>query len=256
MANRDNILKELSLLNSTLGQLNPENLYKVPDGYFVDLPEVVLRRIKAMNAENPKEEMNYLSPALANISRILPYSVSTGYFEGLEEKMMQHIRKSSDYQTPLEELESISPFLGGLKKQNPYTVPTGYFDTVSKRKPTTKIISITSRRWFRYAAAAIVIGIVSIAAIFYINGKTIRPADENKAWAKIENKVKNLSDKEIKDFVEFSDAGLTTGETAGLQPVKKEEIRELLINISDTELKEFLEQTSDGVNDIIDTELR
>ena len=250
MTNRDNILNELSLLNSTLGQLNPENLYKVPNGYFWGLSEVILMRIKAMNTENPTEEINYISPVLADISRILPYSVPAGYFEGLEEKIVGHIRKSSDYQTPLEELESISPLLGRLKKQNPFTVPAGYFDSVSERKPVTKVISFSSRKWFRYAAAAIVIGIVSIAAILFIAEKNTKPADENKAWAKIENNVNKLSDKEIKDFVALSDAGSIVGEAAGLQPVKKEEVSELLLDVSDSDLKEFLKQISDDVDDI------
>jgi hypothetical protein len=242
-------LNELNLLNSALIQLSPENPYRVPEGYFEGLADHVLSLIKAQNQDSQHKD-------LATFSRELPYTVPAEYFDGLEERLMQNIRESSDYQSPQEELLAVSPFLSGFKKQNPYTVPTGYFDSIPVRKPAAKVISITTGKWFRYAAAAVVIGIISIAAIFYINGKSTRPADENKAWAKIEKKVNKLSDQEIKDFVELSDAVLTGSETAGLQPVKKEEVKELLINVSDNELKEFLEQTSDGVNDITDTELR
>lgn len=251
MANRDNILNELSLLNSTLGKLSPENLYKVPEGYFEGLAAEVMGRIKALHSSEIAEELEALFPELNNIPRNLPYSTPSGYFEGLEEKLMQFIREHADYQSPQEELESVSPLLGGLKKQNPYTVPAGYFETFAKKKPAVKVISITDRKWFRFAAAALVIGIISTGAIFYLNGKSNSPADENKAWAKIEKKVENLSDKEIKDFVEFSEAGLSTSETAGLQPIKKDEVRELLMDVSDSELREFLEQTSGGVDDIL-----
>ena len=60
-----------------------------------------------------------------------------------------------------------------------------------------------------------------------------------------------MSDKEITDFVEFNDAGLTATENAGLLPVKKEEVRELLRDVSDNELKDFLEHTSDDTQDML-----
>ncbi len=50
--------------------------------------------------------------------------------------------------------------------------------------------------------------------------------------------------------MEFNNAGLSTSETAGLEPVKKEELRELLKDVSDSELQKFLEQTSGGLEDI------
>ena len=251
MKSRDNILNELSLLNSTLTQANPENVYKVPVGYFDGLAENIMSRIKTFNSSNISTELNDLYPELSTISGMSTYTVPAGYFDGLEEKIMQHVRESSDYLSPQEELNTISPFLGGLKKQNPFTVPSGYFEKVSKKKPAVKVLSITSQRWFRYAAAAIVIVTISTAAIFYNIKKTIGPANENNAWAKIEKQVKNMSDKEINDFVEFNDAGLTSIENTGLLPVKKEELKELLSDVSDNELKNFLEQTSDGVHDIL-----
>jgi hypothetical protein len=241
MTNRDNILNELSLLNSSLTSLAPENVYKVPAGYFEAFAEKMLELVKTV----PAEDSNHLT----GISKELPYSVPQNYFEGLEERLMQVVRERADYQTVQEELESISPLLSSLPKQNPYVVPQGYFDSIGERNAPVKIISITHRKWFRYAAAAVVIGIVTLGAIFFINGKA-KPVGEDKAWAKVEKKVEKFSDEEIKDFIEFNDAGLSTSETAGLEPVKKEELRELLKDVSDSELKEFLEQTSDGLDDI------
>ena len=251
MKSRDNILIELSLLNSTLTQANPENVYKVPVGYFEGLADKIMSRIKALNSSDISTELNDLFPELNAISGKSTYTVPAGYFDELEEKIMQHVRESSDYQSPQEELNTISPFLSGLKKQNPYTVPSGYFEKISKKKTAVKVISITSQKWFRYAAAAVVIVTISSVAIFYINKNATGPSNENNAWAKIEKQVKNMSDEEIKDFVEFNDAGLTSIENTGLLPVKKEEVRELLNDVSDNELKNFLEQTSDGVHDIL-----
>ena len=254
MTQRNNILQELNEIGSTLLNVTPQNIYQIPDGYFEGLAEQVLNRIKAIEVTNAKDELRYLSPVVHSIPKEIPYSVPAGYFNGLEERLMNIVRESEDYQTAKEELESISPLLSGLNKKMPYSVPQGYFETLTAEintKPETKIVSITHRKWFRYAAAAVVVGIVAMGAFFYINRKTISPVDENKAWAKIEKKVETLSDKEIKDFVESTDAGLNANETADLQPVKKEEIKDLLKDVSDNDLKKFLEQTSDGGDDIL-----
>ncbi len=241
MTNRDNILNELSLLNSSLASLTPQNIYEIPSGYFEGFAEKMLELVKIVSAE----ESNYL----AGISKELPYNVPQNYFDGLEERLMQVVREKADYQTAKEELQSLSSLLSSLPKQNPYSVPAGYFDSIGERKVPVKVISITHRKWFRYAAAAIVIGIVTFGAIFFINGKA-KPVGEDKAWAKVEKKVEKLSDEEIKEFVEFNNAGLSTSETAGLEPVKKEELRDLLKDVSDSELQKFLEQTSGGLEDI------
>jgi len=257
MTNRGNILNELVLLNSKLGEISPENIYTVPPEYFEDFAEIMLNRIRVMDSSEVVEEINYLSPVLAGISKNLPYKAPDKYFEDLEEKLMQAIREKADYlyeesfgQSAQEELETISPLLSSISKQNPYSVPDEYFDSINEKKPAVKIVSITSRKWFRYAAAAVVTGIVATVALFFITGKNVKPVGEEKAWAKIEKKVEKLSDEEIKDFVEFNDAGLNTSETAGLQPVMKDELKELLKDVSDRELKDFLEQSSDGLDDI------
>ena len=104
---------------------------QVPDGYFEGLSELMLNRIKAMNAANAKDELNYLSPVLNNISKEMPYSVPVGYFNNLEEKLMHGVRESEDYLSAKEELESISPLLSGLKKEMPYSVPQQYFENLS-----------------------------------------------------------------------------------------------------------------------------
>jgi hypothetical protein len=241
MTNRDNILNELSLLNSSLASLTPENVYKVPTGYFEAFAEKMLELVRNV----PVEDSNLL----AGISKEVPYTVPQNYFHGLEDRLMQIVRERADYQTAQEELEFISPLLSSIPKQNPYAIPQGYFDSIGERKVPVKVISITHRKWFRYAAAAVVIGIVTFGAIFFINGKA-KPVGEDKAWAKIEKKVEKFSFDEIKDFVEFNDAGLNASETAGLEPVKKEEVRELLKDVSDRELMEFLQQTSDELDDI------
>ena len=304
MTRKDNILQELSELNSTLATITPQNPYTVPMGYFDGLAARVLNRIKAMEAANAAEELGYLSPALSGFSKQMPFFVPQGYFEGLAEKAMQSIRESSDYQTANEEMETLSPLLNGLKKEIPYTVPQGYFDGLADKalqavnksndhqtakeelvtlspllsglkkempfsvpqgyfeslsenisreenKPVTKIISITSRKWFRYAAAAVIIGIVVTTGLLFLSGGEKEPG--GKALAKFTRDVKKMDDAQKDNLMDFIDAGMNGSETAQVSTDKKtDEVKNLLQGISDEELKDFQEQTED-VQDILMT---
>ena len=267
MTRKDNILQELSELNSTLATVTPQNPYTVPVGYFDGLAARVLNRIKAMEAANAAEELGYLSPVLSDISKQIPYSVPQGYFEGLAEKAMQSISESSDYlqkvtkesfgQTANEEMETLSPLLNSLKKEMPYTVPQGYFESLSENiskeesKPATKVISITSRKWFRYAAAAVVVGMIITTGLLFFGGGEKEPG--GKALAKFTRDVKKMDDTQKDNLIEFIDAGINGKETAQESiDTKTDEIKNLLQGVSDAELKDFQEQTED-VQDVLMT---
>ena len=257
MTQKDNILQELSELNSTLATTTLQNIYTVPVGYFDGLAAQVLNRIKAINASNAIEELGYLSPMLSNIPKIMPYVVPQGYFEGLAETALQSVYKSNNYQTATEELATLSPLLSGLKKEMPYAVPQGYFDKLTEKinteenKPATKIISLVSRKWFRYAAAAVVTGIIVMAGFLYLGGNEKEPG--GKALAKFTRDVKKMDDTQKDNLIEFIDAGINGKETAQESiDTKTDEIKNLLQGVSDAELKDFQEQTED-VQDVLMT---
>ena len=243
MTLKENILQELNELKSTLATITPQNVYTVPVGYFDGLAAQVLNRIKAMEATNAVEELSYLSPSLSNISRQVPYAVPGGYFEGLAENAMQSIRESSDYQTAKEELETLSPLLSGLKKTMPYSVPDGYFENLAEKrnKPAAKLVPITKRSVFRYAAAAVFTGIVVLAGFIYFNTRnTVDPVDQPYAWVK--KSLKKVDKADIDAFVNLADEELTN--VVVTSPVKPEEIKELMKDVSDKEIQDFLDETA------------
>lgn len=252
MTQKDHILQELKELNSSLVNLSKQNVYSVPADYFDGLAAQVMKRIKALEAINAKEELNHLSPLLNSISKETPYSVPTGYFETLADNVLHTVRESNDYQTAKEELGSISPLLSGLKKDNPYTVPAGYFEnttekiTADENKSETKVISLGSRKWFRYAAAAVVTGLILLSGFLYFgeNNSTTEPG--SKVMAKITRDVKNMDSEQQDNLIDFIDAGLNGKESAQLKSDNKStEIKDMLIGISDDELKDFQEQSED-----------
>jgi hypothetical protein len=255
MAQKDNILEELKELNSGLGLAAQQNVYSVPDGYFDGLITRVMNRIKAMEAGNAVEEMGHLSPLLGRLSKQMPYVVPSNYFEGLATNVLTLV--NNDEQSASEELRSISPLLGGLKKDLPYTVPQGYFENLTQKivakenKPVAKVVSLTNRKWFRYAAAAMVIGIVAITSFLIINARTDSP---DKIFSRMEKDVKKMDETQKDNLVDFLDAGMTGEETAQVNnPAKTAEIKSLLQGISEEELKDFQEQTED-LEDVLTTD--
>ncbi len=248
MTQKDNILNELQELNSRLVGVPNQNVYTVPVGYFDGLAEQVLNRIKALQASGVGEETGYLSSVLAGISKEMPFKVPQGYFEGLEKNVLKAI--SNTEQSVADELKEISPFLSGLKKETPFSVPQGYFDTLStpavEEKQPAKLVSFTSRNWFKYAAAAVVTGVVFLAAFFVINKQNSDPAKSFvKFEKKLEKEIKKTSDKELTDFIQEVSGNDATKEDVAINK-PDDEIKELLKDVSETELKKFLEETSDA----------
>jgi hypothetical protein len=254
MTQRDHILQELDELQSSLANIGIQNVYIVPGGYFDNLVSEVLSRIKALDAENASEELNYLSPLLNSTSKKMPYAVPADYFSEQQARIMQIIKTDNGEQTAEEELETLSPLLSSLKKQmpvrsghpvGPYSVPQGYFDELSNPlnakeiRPATKVISITRQRWFRYAAAAVVIGFVAIGSLLFFNkGENVDPKTQSSEWVK--KNMKKVSTDEIDNFVQSTDIAIVDTKN---EMKDKNDVQELIRDIPDNDIQKFLDET-------------
>ncbi len=249
-----NAVEELGYLSPALSGISKQIPFSVPEGYFEGLAEKAMQSIsESSDYQTANEEMETLSPLLNGLKKEMPYSVPQGYFDGLAGKALQAVNKSNDYQTAKEELATLSPLLSGLKKEIPYTVPQGYFESLSENiireenKPAAKVISITGRKWFRYAAAAVIIGIVVTTGLLFLGVGEKEPG--GKALAKFTRDVKKMDDTQKDNLIDFIDAGMNSDETAQVSTDNKsDEVKNLLQGISDDELKDFQEQTEDVQN--------
>lgn len=248
MIHPDPILQELKELSSILPSPRLAPQYGVPSGYFDGLAGEVMNRIRAGEAATPGEELMHLSPLLNSISRKLPYTIRHNYFEQLAPAV-----PIAD-QTPGEELETLSPLLNGLAKQSPYSVPPGYFDQleagVKKEDQATpaKVVPMGRRNWSRYAAAAVVIGLVALGGLFLFNkNQTTTVNIDKQPYAWIESKMKKVSTDEINQFVELVDEQ----KPVIAQVSASEDIRKLMKNVPDNEIQDFLDdtQSSDPTSD-------
>jgi hypothetical protein len=255
MTNRNDILNELKELGSNLSVTPFENVYTVPNGYFEGFASQMLARVKAMDAVHGKDELNHLSPFLNSVSKTVPFTAPAGYFDGLEERMMNAVRASSDYQTTDEELESLSPLLKGLKKENPYKVPQGYFENLTApvaQHAETRVVSMISRKWFRYAAAAIMIGVIAIVGVKLISQEKIDPNKNSHAW--VEKNVKKVSSDKIEEFIKLTEKEKSMAEAVASAD-KTNDIKEFLKDVPENEIQDLLkdvEQLDDsGADDIL-----
>jgi len=243
MAQREYILQELREINSSLAGIEQYPMYQVPMGYFDNLAGEIMKKVRASEAATANEELRHLSPVLGGMSKTGPYLVPAGYFDSIEKKLAEIIFTSKD-QTVEEELETLSPLLLQLKDKPTYSVPEHYFEQLEQpnrnTKPVqkTKAISIASRKWVRYAAAAIVVALVATIGFRFLNKKqTIEPADQSFAW--VEKNLKKVSTDDINAFVE----SVSTESTDIVKSDAKDEVRNLLKDVTDKEIQDFLNET-------------
>ncbi|WP_298736223.1 hypothetical protein [uncultured Chitinophaga sp.] len=95
----NDIAKELEEIVPGL-HLPPTPPFEVPAGYFNQLPEQVLQRIRSLEAETVEEELSALSPLLSAAPRQLPLSAPEGYFDGLSTRIMAGISQEQDTPAP------------------------------------------------------------------------------------------------------------------------------------------------------------
>ena len=233
-------MNELANLGSVLANHDSQNIYAVPAGYFEELADQILNRIKALEAIDAKQELIYLSPFLSNVSKEAPYSVPAGFFQNLSEDVLRKISEHEDYQTSEEEIQTLSPLLSSLKNKNPYSTPAGYFEKLETgiQKKETKVIYITKRRWYRLAVAAVVIGIVAISGLAIFKSKQVDPNKNPQAWIE-KNVDKKVSKDKIDEFVKLAEDE-SINVAFEKDDVKLAEIKELMKDVPEKEIEDFL----------------
>lgn len=213
------------------------NPYEVPQGYFDNFAANLLQRIKAEQASTAKEELETLSPLLSGLSKKTPFSMPEGYFEELTDNAVAGAR-AIDFVN--EELENLSPLMSSLKGKNAYEVPTGYFDLLPQqvlqrvKSQPAKTVSMFTRKVVRYAAAAVVAGLIMAAAWFFIGRNDIHEPQLG---------MEQISDDALENFVETEMMAPTEASLiAANAEIEAEDLKDMLADISDEELQKYVDQ--------------
>lgn len=231
--------------------------YQVPGGYFDGLAESILRRVKSDDGLSAKEELESLSPFLSKLDKKSPFSIPAGYFEDLSGSVVGGM-KAIEFVN--DEIETLSSLMSNLKRETVYEVPDNYFqnlpslilDRVRQHQPA-RVVSMTfGKKMMRYAAAAVITGIIITAGLLFMNRSTsdadpaaIALSDE-KIQRETQTKVEGLSDDELVNFLENQTAPLPDilGSAANAE-IGDEDIKMMLADIPDAELKQYLAEYSD-----------
>ena len=229
--------------------------YMVPENYFDDLAGNVLARVKSNNPMSVQDELEALSPLLSKLDKRTPFSTPAGYFDAFGRDMMSSM--SSDEPDEMQ-VENLSPLMTSLRSANVYEVPSGYFQNLPqlilrkvKNDAPARVVSMTfGRKMMRYAAAAVVAGVIFIGGWLLINrqgdtvpGATVAQTEE--IQRETQAKVEGLSDDELAGFLDQTISVPDILVAAAVAEIDTEDVKMMLADIPDEELKKYLVEYGD-----------
>jgi len=214
----ENAVEELRNLSPMLFGLKGENVFTVPAGYFDKFSDSVLSNMKSVYTESAEEELRNLSPILYSLKGETVFTVPENYFDNLCDSIL--VKAKAIYpESAEEELRDLSPMLYSLKRENVFTVPAGYFESLAenvtqKLKPVpAKVVTMKRRTsWLKYAAAAVVTGIITITSLQLFKGSShnissslpayFQDAFKYKTEADVNAGIAKLDDADIAKYLE------------------------------------------------------
>jgi hypothetical protein len=193
MLEREYILNELNTISPLVASVPRVNVYRVDENYFDGIRAELQARIIASNFTTSQ---NY-------------FDVPEGYFESLPTNILAKI-KAQENNPVFTEMEELSPTIAGIGNKNVYTVPQRYFEQLAM--PTiasAKVVKMGNRSIFKYAAAAVVVGLLGFGAMKFIattnaNSETpafVKQADEILKTNSFDATFASVSDKDIEKYL-------------------------------------------------------
>ena len=267
MENKNTIFLELQSLSPLLAEQRPGHPYEVPTGYFEGFPQSILMQV---------------SEPVVSVPPIMPMDVPAGYFEGFAASVLSKIRESGNnladhesellasigkvtpYQVPagyfeqtvndLEALywnESAPNLLTVIGQKNPYSVPEGYFKQLPSRilnqvrtisKPATVYPLSFVKKVYSYAAAAVVVGILSVSVLMiWKNQQAVQTPSTVATFD-----INNISVDELQNYItgqELVDMQNDIIATNG--DLEAGDLKEFLNDLPEAALQQYVQQYAD-----------
>lgn len=266
---KNDISEELRSVSELVATISRRTPYEVPEGYFLELPVRILRKISA--GEQAKS---------------LKFTVPEGYFEGFAQQVLNRIKSSSPapareeesevlpavllqagrrtpYQVPEGYFEGLSPILSVIKDKIPYLVPAGYFEqfpaetTARAIHPAERKGIVRRMSWFRYSAAAVVAGLVLTVGWlrWHQSGSGHGPAiaDRMRQNPTEIASMSKVSDEELNSYLADQDTTLAQpignlGSSEAALDMSDSDVRNLLGDVPDGELRQYMEEHGEAMN--------
>jgi hypothetical protein len=224
------VLEELETLSPLLANVPKSLPLSVPPDYFGQLSQQILQNITTDTAEQAQAATEEVPSILADMPKAFPMSAPAGYFDQLSAAVMARIADADRTAVPAtaarEELAALSPFLAEMPKTMPFSVPAGYFDRlsttmmagmtdVSAPAATPVIRRMNARRYFKWAAAACLIAMVSVSTLLFTR-------ENYHAANAMEKNLANVSDQEIMEYLQSHTDAFDREELASYAPSVEE----------------------------------
>ncbi len=187
----------------------------VPEGYFENLAGNIMARIKSESLSEVVLETHAVSSLVAEIGNKNILQVPAGYFQNLAKTILAKTSSLRDGDVAAE-TGSISPLVAGIGNKNVYSVPDGYFtalpQAVNAQVRPARIVTMKSRfTAFRYAAAAVVTGLVGLSVIFMLNKNNSDKTNAVQTAAVLTEAKQIISTNSFdKEFSSVSDAAIVS----------------------------------------------
>jgi len=180
--------------------------WKVPQGYFEQMPDLIIERIRIETDELPALLQLLKEQSLTQPSG-WPFQAPTGY---LEDSPI-----AAPWQAPSPSLQSQSSTL----------------------RPVTPVIPIYKRRYFKYAMAAAVLTALFGLARWYRTANTIDIHKDPNTWVRKE--VEKVPTEKIEQYLSSNTIVITPA-----TPDAKKEVESLTKDITEEEIQQLLEETA------------
>lgn len=208
------IYNELASISSLLASMPTINVYTVPANYFENNETAIVKALNAtqpptgyfdrlapniiakikLNEQLPLNTPHSIPSILTAIQHINVFKVPNQYFSTLPTVILQKIVTLVD---------ATFEVLKNTHKKNTLSTPTNYFENLSgqiivKAKSSNAVVikNTTFKKWYKYAAAAILTAIVSFSILKFTANTKQQPILE----ASIET-GKNMDDKKFNEAI-------------------------------------------------------
>jgi hypothetical protein len=218
----------------------------VPTGYFEGFAEKMMGRIRAQEINSVSEEMELISPLLSRIDKKMPYSVPAGYFNELAGNLAVGLKPA---ELVSEDQDNLPALLNGLKNIRAYEAPVEYFDGFSasvlahiKQSQQGKVIPFAKKtNWLKYAAAAVVIGIIATGGLLFFNrhSSTVNGVVPSLAMISDQEMINYLDDQSTPAVSADSSVGIASADVAD---ITESDASDLLGDVPDEELQQYVDE--------------
>lgn len=233
MEDRKNIQEELREIAPLLQNIPKTNVFRVPDGYFTELPSLISEKTHTLQFSNTR----------------VPYMVPDGYFNDLPRTIMKKIAGTGIANNE-DELSEVAPTLAEISRKNVFSVPDNYFGALDitpyrdVNEPQTRIVPLKKRSWYTHASAAIISGLILLGGFAWLKNSNYHHQFNKVKNTDMQAAVSTISDAEISHFLDHQVVMPEPG-AASMEEFHEPDVNEVINNMSNQEIMEYLDNNKE-----------